>query len=73
MSGNNKRTIMLPKNSSVAHDNQKESMMTWCKKHLKALKEHKVFATGTTGKLIEQTCGLKVKKFVSGPLAEISK
>ncbi len=52
----------------VAHDTQKDSMIRWCQKHLKQLKKHNLFATGTTGNLLEQRCGLKVKKFSSGAL-----
>ena len=52
----------------VAHDSKKEDMINWCKKHLTMLKNHKLFATGTTGRLLEKDCGLKIKKFISGPL-----
>ena len=67
---------MLPSNiladikkiALVAHDTKKKDMIHWCEKHLKLLKTHKLFATGTTGKLLEKKCGLKIKKFVSGSL-----
>lgn len=32
------------------------------------LKDMNFFATGTTGRLISQITGLKVKRFLSGPL-----
>jgi hypothetical protein len=37
----------------VAHDTQKDSMIRLCQKHLKQLKKHNLFATGTTGNLLE--------------------
>ncbi len=52
----------------VAHDNKKSSLLEWAKKHKKELKDHKIFATGTTGKLIEKTLGIDVTRFNSGPL-----
>jgi len=52
----------------VAHDSKKDKLMTWCLKHKSILKEHKLFATGTTGVLLENKLNLKVTKFISGPL-----
>ena len=58
----------IKKIALVAHDTKKVDMINWCQKNLKLLKNHKLFATGTTGKLLEKDCALKIKKFVSGPL-----
>ena len=58
----------LKKIALVAHDTKKEDMINWCKKNLTMLKNHKLFATGTTGRLLEKDCGLRIKKFISGPL-----
>lgn len=52
----------------VAHDNRKDDLINWCKGHVKALKDHRLYATGTTGQLLEKTLELPVKKFRSGPL-----
>lgn len=52
----------------VAHDNRKEDLIDWAKYNKKALTEHKIFATGTTGKLIREQLGLDVKQYQSGPL-----
>lgn len=52
----------------VAHDNRKKILLDWAKKHKKELKDHTIYATGTTGKLIEKNLDLKVIKFNSGPL-----
>lgn len=52
----------------VAHDNMKQSMVEWAKFNKEKLKQHTIFATGTTGKLIEAELGVTVHKFLSGPL-----
>ena len=52
----------------VAHDNKKVEMIEWAKFNRELLAQHKIFATGTTGRLLEETLGIKVKKLQSGPL-----
>ncbi|MBC7398097.1 MAG: methylglyoxal synthase, partial [Bdellovibrionales bacterium] len=52
----------------IAHDNLKPSMMEWAKTNSEKLKEFDLFATGTTGTLIEQVIGQPIVKFKSGPL-----
>jgi methylglyoxal synthase len=52
----------------VAHDNKKRDMMIWVKKYKRMLINHKLIATGTTGKILEQTLSIPVKKLKSGPL-----
>ena len=52
----------------VAHDNKKRDMLEWAKFNRVLLAHHKIFATGTTGKLLEKELGLKVTKLKSGPL-----
>lgn len=52
----------------VAHDSKKEKLMDWCLKHKSVLKGHNLFATGTTGVLLENELNIKVTKFISGPL-----
>lgn len=37
----------------VAHDSRKRELVEWCKHNLEWLKNHNLYATGTTGKLIE--------------------
>lgn len=61
----------LPANKSialVAHDNKKQDLLLWCQKHQSALQQHRMFATGTTGTLIERETGLPIMKLISGPL-----
>lgn len=52
----------------VAHDNQKAHLLGWCQKHRDKLSRHTLYATGTTGTVIEQGTGLPVIKLISGPL-----
>lgn len=52
----------------VAHDNKKVEMIEWAKFNRDLLAQHKIFATGTTGRLLEEVLGIKVKKLQSGPL-----
>lgn len=43
----------------VAHDSRKEELVEWVTYNLHALKEHTLYATGTTGKLLEKILDLK--------------
>ncbi len=52
----------------VAHDNKKEELLNWAKFNKDILKNHELFATGTTGKMISDEVGLKVKRMLSGPV-----
>ncbi len=53
----------------IAHDGKKPEMVAFIMNHKKILQQKNIqlIATGTTGKYVEET-GLKVKKFLSGPL-----
>lgn len=52
----------------VAHDNKKQDLMEWAKYNKILLKQHELYATGTTGKLLEQELGIEIHKLQSGPL-----
>lgn len=52
----------------IAHDNKKEDMLEWAKYNLGTLKQHELYATGTTGRLIEKELGLKITVLESGSL-----
>lgn len=52
----------------IAHDNLKNNMVSWAKLHQLELEKFNLFATGTTGKRVEEATGLSVTKFKSGPL-----
>lgn len=52
----------------VAHDNMKRELVDWAKFNRDLLAHHEIYATGTTGGLIEKELNIKVKKLKSGPL-----
>ncbi len=52
----------------IAHDHRKSDLIDWCEYNQGSLSKHKLFGTGTTGKLIADKVGLKVHRFQSGPL-----
>jgi methylglyoxal synthase len=52
----------------IAHDKKKDDMIAFVQKHKEEVKKHKLYATGTTGKLISEIVGLDVHRFLSGPL-----
>jgi methylglyoxal synthase len=52
----------------VAHDNKKRDLIEWAKYNQGSLSEHDLYATGTTGLMLEENLGLSVTKLQSGPL-----
>ena len=52
----------------VAHDNKKKELIEWATYNKTVLTMHRLFATGTTGKLLEKALGISITKFMSGPL-----
>ena len=52
----------------VAHDNKKWDLVQWAKYNRDLLAHHKVYATGTTGLILEQELGFPITKLQSGPL-----
>ena len=38
----------------VAHDSRKKELMEWCRHNVEWLSNHNLYATGTTGRLIEE-------------------
>jgi methylglyoxal synthase len=52
----------------VAHDNKKQDLVEWAKFNRVLLAHHQVYATGTTGTILEQELGIKINKLQSGPL-----
>ena len=52
----------------IAHDKKKDDIVDLVKRYKDVFKGHEIFATGTTGKLISEMTGLKVNRFLSGPL-----
>ena len=59
----NRRQIAL-----VAHDNKKVELLRWAEFNRGTLSEHTLYATGTTGTMLEYELGLPVTRFLSGPI-----
>ncbi|MBP5608234.1 MAG: methylglyoxal synthase [Lachnospiraceae bacterium] len=52
----------------IAHDAKKKLMQNFCIAYRGILSKHEVYATGTTGRLIEEVTNLNVHKFLAGNL-----
>lgn len=52
----------------IAHDRKKDEMVDFAIAYEHVLKEHQLFATGTTGTRIMEQTSLKIHRFLSGPL-----
>jgi methylglyoxal synthase len=52
----------------VADDNRRVELVAWAEHNRRSPAEHELYATGTTGTLLEFEVGLRVHKFLSGPL-----
>ena len=63
-------TIGKQKNIAlIAHDSQKPVIIQWCEEHKDILKEHFLYGTGTTARMITATVPvLPVRGYNSGPL-----
>jgi len=65
----NKITIERDKKIAlVAHDNKKHDLVEWATFNKVLLAHHTVYATGTTGALLEKVLGFPILKLESGPL-----
>jgi methylglyoxal synthase len=52
----------------VAHDHKKRDLVEWSKFNRDLLAHHKVYATGTTGAMLERELGFPIERLESGPL-----
>jgi methylglyoxal synthase len=52
----------------IAHDHKKPDLLEWVRFNKGTLLKHDLFATGTTGKVLEEELGTKITIFESGPL-----
>lgn len=52
----------------VAHDNKKSDLVEWARYNRVLLAHHRIYATGTTGAILEEALGFKIDKLQSGPL-----
>lgn len=60
---NKKKHIAL-----VAHDNKKPDLLEWAEYNSKSLTDHELYATGTTGRLLQEQLGFSINRLQSGPL-----
>jgi len=52
----------------IAQDSKKKLMQNFCIAYYGVLGRHKLFATGSTGRLIEEVTGLSIHKYLGGEL-----
>ena len=52
----------------VAHDNKKDELIEWAIFNRTTLAKHRLYATGTTGTMVENALDQSVTKLLSGPL-----
>jgi methylglyoxal synthase len=52
----------------VAHDNKKQDLFEWAKFNKDLLARHDLYATGTTGAILEEELEVPIVKLESGPL-----
>ncbi|MQA84566.1 MAG: methylglyoxal synthase [Streptosporangiales bacterium] len=52
----------------VAHDNKKAELLRWAEFNSGTLRAHVLYATGTTGTMLEYELGLPVIRFLGGPV-----
>ncbi len=52
----------------IAHDAKKKLMQNFCIAYRGILNKHTLYATGTTGRLIEEVANLTIHKYLAGAL-----
>ena len=50
----------------IADDKKKELMVQFCMAYCGILSKHNLCATGTTGKIVSETTGLEITRFLGG-------
>ncbi len=55
----------------IAHDAKKKLMQNFCIAYRGILTKHDLFATGTTGRLIEEVTNLNIHKYLAGHLGGV--
>lgn len=64
-----KRTLNSRKRIAlVAHDHKKDELIEWALYNKGTLAKHRLYATGTTGTMLENALDQSVTKLLSGPL-----
>lgn len=67
----NPMTLAMPERKRialVAHDHKKLDLLEWARYNRHVLAYHEIFATGTTGRMLEEELGIDIYKLQSGPL-----
>jgi methylglyoxal synthase len=64
------KTILPPtkKIALIAHDHKKRDLIEWARYNRGTLIKHELFATGTTGRILEEVLGAPVRRLQSGPI-----
>jgi methylglyoxal synthase len=52
----------------IAHDNKKDDLLAWVSFNKSKLARNTLYATGTTGRLLQEELGIKINRMQSGPL-----
>ena len=68
MSQTNSTFAVRKRIALVAHDHMKKDLLEWADYNKEALSTHNLYATGTTGRLLEEHLNRDVNKLKSGPL-----
>lgn len=55
----------------VAHDSKKKLMQNFCIAYRGILSKHELYATATTGRLVEEVTNLTIHKFLTGHLGGV--
>lgn len=55
----------------IAHDAKKKLMQNFCIAYRGILNKHEIYATGTTGRLIEEVTNINVHKYLAGHLGGV--
>lgn len=58
----------MKKVAIIAHDNMKPALVAFVKKHLDFFEKESICSTGTTGLRVQEATGLKIHRYLSGPL-----
>jgi methylglyoxal synthase len=51
----------------IAHDQKKDDLVAFVRRHVEFFKRHSLVATGSTGMRLQQECGLNVERVAHGP------
>ncbi len=68
MASKNIRMDALKRIALVAHDNMKRDLVDWARYNKSLLSRNTIYATGTTGRILEEEVGLQVHQLQTGPL-----